>query len=73
MNHYKHLYSAKTTDTVHLEEVIDTDNITILSENEKLSLEENLTYDEMLSSLKKMSNDSSPGLSGFTPAFYKFF
>ena len=27
----------------------------------------------MLNSLKRMRNDSSPGNSGFTPAFYNFF
>ena len=40
---------------------------------EQQQVEGNLTYEEMLNSLKRMRNDSTPGNSGFTPAFYTFF
>ena len=45
----------------------------MLSDNDKMSLEKELSVQECLDSLKKMSNNKSPGLSGFTVEFFKFF
>lgn len=73
-NHYKNLYSSRDTDNINLTTLFNnSDSIPKLNEYEKQSLEGHLSYNEMLTSLKKMSNDSSPGSSGFTAAFYKFF
>jgi hypothetical protein len=40
---------------------------------EKNAMEGKLTYNEMLKSLKKMNNNTSPGNDGFTAEFFKFF
>jgi len=74
MNHYKTLYSEKQVEDVCLnEDFFLTFAIKKLSNTEQQQIEGNLTYEEMLNSLKRMRNDSSPGNSGFTPAFYTFF
>ena len=74
MNHYKTLYSEKQVEDVCLnEEIFETFAIKKLSNTEQQQVEGNLTYDKMLNSLKRMRNDSSPGNSGFTTAFYIFF
>ena len=65
-NHYKSLYTCRTGNLFN-------DNVNKLSEDDKNSLEGKLTYEEMLSALKKMRNNSAPGNSGFTVSFYKFF
>ena len=71
-NHYKNLYALR--DTVHFDSHSTRfNNIPKLNKNDKHMLGSHLTYSEMLSSLKNMSNDSSPGSSGFTAAFLKFF
>ena len=44
-----------------------------LTEKEKILLEGPITYDEILFSLKKSSNDTSPGCAGFMYEFFKFF
>ena len=49
---------------------IQTKNITV-AENERL--EKPFTSPEVAASIKTMSNDKAPGLSGITPAFYKVF
>lgn len=71
--YYKKLYSHKESDDINLNEEILLHDVNKLSEEEKLKLEDPLDYNELLASLKKMSNNSSPGSSGFTVAFYKFF
>ena len=70
MNHYKTLYSEKQVEDVGLnEEFFETFAIKKLSNTEQQQVEGNLTYEEMLNSLKRMRTDSSPENSGFTPAF----
>ena len=44
-----------------------------LNDEEQHELEGLLTEDEVLKSLKGMSNQKSPGIDGFTVEFYKFF
>ena len=44
-----------------------------LTSEEAADCEEDITYEECLSVLKKMKNGKSPGSSGFTAEFYKFF
>ena len=44
-----------------------------LCEGQKQSLEGEITYKEALDALKKMQNDKSPGSSGYTNEFFKFF
>ena len=71
--HFTKLYSFKETESVDLNEVCKNSNSSKLSEEVKLSLEGELTYTEMLDSLKRMKNNKSPGNDGFTAEFYKFF
>jgi hypothetical protein len=73
MNHYKTLYSYQEVEDCNLNNFFENCNIRKLSNEEKQSLEGKLTYNELLASLKRMSNSSSPGSSGFTAAFFKFF
>jgi hypothetical protein len=73
VRHYKDLYSSKECENVNLDVLFENKRVNKLSENDKVLLEGKLTYSEMLNSLKKMSNHSSPGISGFTAAFYKVF
>ena len=70
-NHYKDLYSQKDTDSVDLSAIINNENFTKLTNGESLILDQPLQYGEYLPSLKKMSNHSSPGSSGFTIAFHE--
>ena len=73
MNHYKTLYSEKQVEDVCLnEEFFETFDIKKLSNTEQQQIGGFLTDEEMLNSLKRMKNDSSPCNSGFTPAFYIF-
>ena len=72
-NHYKEAYSQKDTDSVDLSAIINNENFTKLTNGESLILDQPLQYGEYLPSLKKMSNHSSPGSSGFTVAFHKLF
>ena len=54
MNHYKTLYSEKQVEDVCLnEEIFETFAIKKLSNTEQQQVEGNLTYEEMLNSLKK--------------------
>ena len=70
---YKTLYSHRLIKRVNLENLLSTFNIKKLSNNQKEQLEGTLTYQEILTSLKKMQNNKSPGHSGFSVEFYKFF
>jgi hypothetical protein len=44
-----------------------------LNENQKQSLEGEISLPELTSALKRMKNNKSPGSDGFTADFFKFF
>ncbi len=44
-----------------------------LTEQQATSIEGLLSYSEISNTFKKMQNNKSPGSSGFTTEFYKFF
>ena len=71
--HYSNLYSAKKTEDINLSEKLRHYDVPKLSDNEQMAIEGPLTYTEMLNSLKRMANNSSPGNDGFTVEFFKFF
>ena len=71
--HYHNLYKSKETENISLHETLTNMNFKKLSEEQQKSIEGNITYSEMLNSLKRMSNNTSPGNDGFTVEFYKFF
>ena len=68
---YQSLYSKKETDNVDLDTIIV--QPTKLDDVEKQSLEGLISYHEAVAVLKNMKNNKSPGNSGFTNEFYKFF
>ena len=70
---YKTLYSKRDTLDIELETIIDPHNFKTLSNEDKSSLENIFSKKECLESLKKMKNNKSPGMSGFTVEFFKFF
>ena len=70
---YRNLYFYREVDQVNLGDILHNGNHKKLNDNMKESIEGNITYDEVLSSLKKMSNNKSPGYDGFTVEFFKFF
>jgi len=71
--HYQNLYKSNATEEVSLNELLSNMSVPKLSDQEQESIEGNLTYSEMLNSLKRMSNNTSPGNDGFTVEFIKFF
>ena len=60
---------------VNLEDLIQEheDNIPKLTEKQRNDLEGLISKEEVLSTLKRMKNRTSPGSDGFTVEFYKFF
>ena len=75
--YYRNLYADKdeliTINSISDFLGADTGNYTKLSENQANDLEGDITGEELLSVLKKTSNDSAPGSSGLSYSFYKFF
>lgn len=74
-NFYFNLYSSKIKEdeNCHLHEKFFPHDDVKLSRDEKMFCEKPLSMDEILTSLKRMKNEKSPGLDGFTPEFFKFF
>ena len=70
---YEKLYDKKKINLSDFHDFIKEDTFTCLSENQKQDLEGPIKHDEILSALKRMSNNKSPGLDGFTVEFYKVF
>ena len=75
---YESLYEDKDEDIeIHsIEDFLEQDNFEFnnkLSESQKQKLEGKISLDEMTSYLKRTKNNVSPGSSGFTNEFYKFF
>ena len=74
---YSDLYSNKDNllDEINIENFLgDTkDNIPKLNQEQKMSMEGLITEQEILNYLKQLRNNKSPGSSGFTGEFYKFF
>ena len=74
---YSNLYESKHPNfsTVNMQPFVNTNNpfIDKLNDQEQHELVGLLTENELLKSLKGMSNQKSPGIDGFTIEFYKFF
>ena len=73
MHFYKTLYTKRNNTQMDLDNMFLENDIPKLTEKEKILLEGPITYDENLFSLKKSSNNTSPGCDGFTYEFFKFF
>ena len=70
----KNLYSSKgdTIENVDVNDVLEPDTPK-LSEEEANSLEGKISANKALNALKNMKSNKSPGSSGFTVEFFKFF
>ena len=73
-NFYKNLYTSKEhlIEDVNLEEKL-CESTPKLTEDQAFSIEGLISFSEALSTLKKMQNNKSPGSTGFTTEFFKFF
>ena len=74
---YSNLFSSRDhtlTDT-NIETLLSPslDQITVLSEDQKNSIESNISLDELAKTLYKMKNNKTPGNDGFPCEFYKMF
>ena len=70
-NFYEKLYDKRDIEQINLQDLIN--NPKKLNEFEKNSLEGPITYNEACETLKLMKSNKSPGNSGYTTEFYKFF
>ena len=70
---YESLYARKPVTDININNILDYPDIPKLTENQKESLEGNITHEEALKCLKNMKNNKSPGSDGFTAEFFKFF
>jgi hypothetical protein len=72
---YKSLYQNTDTETidVDLADVLSSNDIPKLQNNFMCNLEKNIDEHELLSVLKNMKNNKSPGSDGFTVEFFKVF
>ena len=70
-NFYKNLYERRETEDVNINNLLN--NHSGLSDLEQESLEGEITYEEAAQTLKRMKNNKSPGNSGYTVEFFKFF
>ena len=74
--YYRNLFAFKEVDNTTIEEFLTQERALScpkLSETEKASMENILTTEELTKYLKKTKNNVSPGSSGFTNEFFKFF
>jgi exonuclease III len=72
---YEKLYSCQNeeVDDATFFEKLNPEDIPTLSEDDRNSIEGQITYNELLEALKRSKNDKSPGLDGYTSEFFKFF
>ena len=77
---YEKLYSSKILNTNRLHEpeyekefFPQSHDIPKLSDKDKNKLQQPITQKEMLTAIKGMQNDKSPGIDGLPTEFYKFF
>ena len=73
-NFYRDLYKSKedSIENVDLNEILKPDTPK-LTDDQALNLEGHITLEEAGNVLRKMNNNRSPGSTGFTVEFYKFF
>ena len=72
---YKDLYSkhSERIEDIDLNDFLSDHEYNILTNSQKISIEGELSENEILTALKNMKNNKSPGSDGFTSEFYKFF
>lgn len=72
---YESLYTSKNADARKFAHspFFKPENITPLSQEDKLACENPISTNECLNALKVFTNNKTPGTDGFTSEFYKFF
>ena len=72
---YETLYTSKNIENENFSNspFFNLENITPLSEDEKLSCEGAVGENECFIALKEFKNDKTPGTDGWSAEFYKFF
>ena len=75
-NYYKDLFAHRSTENYDIDNFVTPEISTScpkLSEDQKNAMERIITPEELTKYLKKTKNNVSPGSSGFTNEFFKFF
>lgn len=73
-NFYENLYRYKEPERgININEILNTQNCSTLTDEEKNKLEGDIQDEEIGFVLKNMKNNKSPGSDGFTAEFFKFF
>ena len=75
-NYYGDLFTEKPTEITEIENFLSPEMVEScpkITENEKVKMEGLLSLDELTKYLKKTKNNVSPGSSGFSNDFFKFF
>ena len=72
---YESLYTSKNVDAEKFSHspFFKPDNITPLSQEDKLACENPISTNECLNALKEFASNKTPGTDGFTSEFYRFF
>ena len=78
MNHYETIYKNPplinhVPETNYTNVFLNQSNVNTLNENEKEDMDTLITSNEILATLKRMKNDSAPGLDGLPVEVYKVF
>jgi hypothetical protein len=68
---YESLYTSKNVDATKFSQspFFKPDNITPLSQEDKLACENPISTNECLNALKEFTNNKTPGTDGFLPSF----
>ena len=71
--YYKNLFASKdeTLLDTNIEELLNFEDIQILTEQQKSSIEGILTIQELSESLRNMKNGKTPGIDGFPAEFFQ--
>ena len=74
-DYYRDLFKEQHTHDMSIDDYLGVDTLSLpkLSEQQKLQMEGLITEEELTRYLKKVKNNVSPGSSGYTNEFYKFF
>ena len=71
-NFYQRLYTSETTDDLAQDYLLN--NLTqTLTDEDRDTVEGEITLDELFTSIKSFANDKSPGCDGLTANFYQTF
>ena len=71
-NFYQRLYTSETTDDLAQEYLLN--NLTqTLTDEDRDTVEGEITLDELFTAIKSFANDKSPGCDGLTADFYQTF